>query len=65
MLWDKIKLFDVVALTGDLLGCGLYRWQVDTLVEIHKADSCEVEFVDPTNGHTYGLAPVRSEICSI
>jgi hypothetical protein len=58
---DKIKLFDVVALTQDLPQFGLYRGQVGTVVEVHKEDAFEVEFIDSATGRTYGLAPARAD----
>ncbi|MGH8068493.1 MAG: DUF4926 domain-containing protein [Candidatus Entotheonellia bacterium] len=57
---DKIKLFDVVALTLDLPEYNLWRGQVGTVVEILADGSAfEVEFSD-REGHTYesvGLRP--------
>jgi Domain of unknown function (DUF4926) len=59
---DKIKLFDVVALTGDLPEYNLWRGQVGTVVEILAGGSAfEVEFSD-REGRTYesvGLRPDR------
>jgi len=57
---DKIKLLDVVALTEDLPEDGLYRGQVGTVVEVHKQDAFEVEFVESLTGRTYALVPVRA-----
>jgi len=57
---EKIKLFDVVALTGDLPEYNLWRGQVGTVVEIlANGEAYEVEFSD-REGHTYeslGLHP--------
>jgi hypothetical protein len=57
---DRIKLFDVVALTLDLPEYNLWRGQVGTVVEILADGSAfEVEFSD-REGRTYesvGLRP--------
>ena len=57
---NKIKLLDVVALTGDLTKYNLCRGQVGTVVEILKGGSAfEVEFSD-REGRSYesvGLRP--------
>ena len=57
---DEIKLFDVVALTVDLLEHNLTRGQVGTVVEVLKNGAAyEVEFSD-RDGRTYqslGLRP--------
>ena len=57
---DRIKIFDSVALTGDLPEYNLKRGQVGTVVEIlAEGKAFEVEFSD-RNGRTYesvGLRP--------
>lgn len=57
---EKFKLFDVVALTGDLPEYNLWRGQVGTVVEIlANGKAYEVEFAD-REGRTYeslGLHP--------
>lgn len=57
---EKVKLFDVVALTVDLPECNLWHGQVGTVVEIlANGEGFEVEFSD-RNGRTYeslGLRP--------
>ena len=57
---EKIKLFDVVALTVDLPKYNLWCGQVGTVVEIlAKGEAYEVEFSD-REGRTYeslGLRP--------
>ncbi len=57
---EKIKLFDVVALTGDLPEYNLWRGQVGTVVEmLANGEAYEVEFSD-REGRTYeslGLRP--------
>ncbi|TLD42067.1 MAG: hypothetical protein JETT_1635 [Candidatus Jettenia ecosi] len=59
---EKIKLFDVVALTVDLPEYNLWRGQVGTVVEIlANGEAYEVEFSD-REGRTYeslGLRPDR------
>jgi len=47
-----IHLLDVVALTEDVPGRGLYRGQVGTVVEKLGPDAFEVEFSDD-DGRTY------------
>jgi len=57
----EIKLFDTVALLEDLPEENLWRGQVGAVVEIYaNGRSFEIEFVD-TDGHTYGLLPLRAE----
>lgn len=57
---EKIKLFDIVALTVDLPEYNLWRGQVGTVVEILASGKAyEVEFSD-REGRTYesvGLRP--------
>jgi len=57
---EKIKLFDVVALIGDLPEYNLWRGQVGTVVEmLANGEAYEVEFSD-REGRTYeslGLRP--------
>jgi len=59
-MMNKIKLLDVVALTGDLPEYNLWRGQVGTVVEILAGGSAfEVEFCD-RDGRTFeslGLRP--------
>lgn len=57
---NKIKMFDVVALTEDLPQKGLLRGQVGTIVETLAPNVFEVEFSDD-NGHTYATLALRSE----
>ena len=58
---EKVKLFDVVALTGDLPKHHLYRGQVGTIVETLKEDKAfEVEFSD-SKGHTYASLGLRPD----
>jgi len=57
---EKIKLFDVVALIGDLPEYNLWHGQVGTVVEmLANGEAYEVEFSD-REGRTYeslGLRP--------
>jgi hypothetical protein len=53
-------LVDVVALTGDLPGQGLYRGQVGTVVEDLAPDVFEIEFSDD-EGHTYATLRLCAE----
>lgn len=57
---EKIKLFEIVALTVDLPEYNLWRGQVGTVVEIlANGEAYEVEFSN-REGHTYeslGLRP--------
>ncbi|MEK7829745.1 MAG: DUF4926 domain-containing protein [Acidobacteriota bacterium] len=57
---EKIKLFDVIALTTDLPESNLWQGQVGTVVEVlADGQAFEVEFSD-RNGRTYeslGLRP--------
>jgi hypothetical protein len=57
----NFKLFDVVALTVDLLEENLFSGQVGTIVEIYNdGEAFEVEFVNK-DGYTYGLLTLRPE----
>jgi hypothetical protein len=58
---DKITLLDVVALTEDLPQYSLHRGQVGTVVEVHRENAFEIEFVDPVTGRTYAVAPARAD----
>ena len=58
---EKLKLFDVIALTADLEEENLFQGQVGTIVEVYKdGEAFEVEFVD-RQGRTYGLMTLRPE----
>ncbi|RLT35759.1 MAG: DUF4926 domain-containing protein [Chloroflexi bacterium] len=58
---QKIQLFDVVALTEDVLGTGLSRGQVGTVVDIlGNGDAFEVEFCDK-DGRMYDSLGLRPE----
>ena len=57
----KIQLFDVVALSDDVVGTGLSRGQVGTVVDIlGNGDAFEVEFSDK-NGRMYDSIGLRPE----
>ncbi len=55
-----IELLDVVALTDDVPGHGLYRGQVGTVVETLAPGVFEVEFCD-NEGRTYASVALRAE----
>jgi len=57
---DKIKLFDVVALTEDLPKYKLRRGEIGAVVEVHPTGGYEVEFVSQ-DGYTYALITARLE----
>ncbi len=58
---DKIKLFDVVALTIDLPEHRLWRGQVGTIVEILAGgEAYEVEFSDSA-GRTYASLGLQDD----
>jgi hypothetical protein len=52
----KLSLFTTVALLRDMVGAGLARGQVGTVVEILEEDTALVEFSDE-GGHAYSLVP--------
>ncbi len=56
----SLNILDVVALTEDLPGQGLYRGQVGTVVEDLAPDVFEIEFSDD-EGHTYATLGLRAE----
>ncbi|MCF8037699.1 MAG: DUF4926 domain-containing protein [Desulfohalobiaceae bacterium] len=56
----KIKLLDVVALTGDIEKRGLVKGQVGTIVEILDDGVYEVEFCD-NDGRTYATLALRDD----
>ncbi len=57
----KIQLFDVVALSDDVVGTGLSRGQVGTVVDIlGNGDAFEVEFSDK-DGRMYDSIGLRPE----
>jgi hypothetical protein len=56
---ESIKLLDVVALTEDIPGEGLFRGQVGTVVEILAPDVYEVEFSDD-EGQTYAMKALKA-----
>lgn len=57
---NELKLFDVVALTEDIVSENLFEGQVGTVVEVYdNGRAYEVEFVDRKNGRTYGLVTLR------
>ena len=57
----SIQLFDVVALTEDITGAGLFRGQVGTVVDILSSSKAfEVEFSDK-DGRTYESLGVRPD----
>jgi hypothetical protein len=60
MMENKIKLFDVVALTQELPERDLQRGQVGTVVEVLAPDVYEVEFTD-NEGRTYAELALRVE----
>lgn len=52
---NKLKQYDIVALTVDLPEKKLLSGQVGTIVEVYNnGEAFEVDFVD-REGHTYGL----------
>ncbi len=55
---DKIKLFDVVALTEDLPKYKLRRGEIGAVVEVHPTGGYEVEFVSQ-DGYTYALITAK------
>lgn len=58
---QRIQLFDVVALTEDITGAGLFRGQVGTVVDILSGGKAfEVEFSDK-DGRTYESLGVRPD----
>jgi len=57
---DKLKLFDVVALTEDMPDRKLTRGQVGTVVELLAPDVFEVEFTD-SDGRAYAELAVKAE----
>lgn len=57
---DKIKLFDVVALTEDLPKYKLQRGEIGAVVEVHPTGGYEVEFVSQ-DGYTYALITAKQE----
>lgn len=57
---NKIKLFDVVALTEDLPKSKLRRGEIGAVVELHPTGGYEVEFVSQ-DGHTYALIAAKKE----
>jgi hypothetical protein len=60
MMENKVKLFDVVALTQELPERDLQRGQVGTVVEVLAPDVYEVEFTD-NEGRTYAELALRVE----
>jgi hypothetical protein len=56
---ESIKLLDIVALTEDLPGEGLFRGQVGTVVEILAPDVYEVDFSDD-EGQTYAMKALNA-----
>ncbi|MDQ3010801.1 MAG: DUF4926 domain-containing protein [Acidobacteriota bacterium] len=57
---DKIKLFDVVALTEDLPTYKLQRGEIGAVVEVHPTGGYAVEFVSQ-DGYTYALITAKKE----
>jgi Domain of unknown function (DUF4926) len=57
---NEMHLLDVVALTEDLLGPGLSRGQVGTVVEILAPNIFEIEFCE-NDGHTYASLALRAD----
>lgn len=57
---DKIKLFDIVALTEDLPKHDLHRGEIGAVVEVHPTGGYEVEFVSQ-DGYTYALIAAKQE----
>jgi Domain of unknown function (DUF4926) len=57
---NPIRLLDVVALTEDLLGRGLARGQVGTVVEALAPGVFEVEFSDD-DGRSYAILALRAD----
>jgi len=58
---QKIQLFDVVALTQDVVSAGLHRGQVGTVVDIlDNGAAYEVEFSDK-DGRMYDSLGLRSD----
>ncbi len=58
---QRIQLFDVVALTEDITGAGLFRGQVGTVVDIlSDGRAFEVEF-SGKDGRTYESLGVRPD----
>jgi hypothetical protein len=55
-----VNVLDVVALTEDLPERGLYRGQVDTVVESLAPDVFEVEVSD-NEGRTYASLALKAE----
>jgi Domain of unknown function (DUF4926) len=55
---NKIKLFDVVALTEDMPKYKLRRGEIGAVVEVHPTGGYEVEFVSQ-DGHTYALIAAK------
>lgn len=52
---QTIRLFDMVALSHDILDAGLVRGQVGAVVEVFGDGAFEVEFADG-EGRTYAMA---------
>ncbi|AHY48394.1 Hypothetical Protein RradSPS_3111 (plasmid) [Rubrobacter radiotolerans] len=55
-----VDILDVVALTEDLPGRGLYRGQVGTVVEALEPNVFEVEFSDD-EGRAYAFVSLRAD----
>lgn len=55
-----MKLMDVVALTHDVPGKGLFRGQVGTAIEDLGGGVFEVEFAD-LEGRAYAFAPLTDQ----
>lgn len=53
------KLLDIVALTHDISYAGLRRGDLGAIVEIHAAESVEVEFV-AASGRTQALLTLEA-----
>lgn len=56
---EGLDILDVVALTEELPGRGLYRGQVGTIVEILGPGVFEVEFSDD-EGHAYASVALEA-----
>jgi hypothetical protein len=57
---NRVKLYDVVALTEDLPEHGLLRGQVGTAIEQYEEGVFEVEFSDH-QGVTYAMVVLKEE----
>jgi hypothetical protein len=53
------KLLDTVALTHDIPGAGLRRGDLGAIVEMHRPDAMEVEFV-AASGRTQALLTLEA-----